>query len=332
LGGSLVISNSGSEFDALFAIKKQELPYLCEFIQESGSPESDFSNLISREKRHGMPFLVGDRVYQRTHKPFLMGILNVTPDSFSDGGQFFDPIRAVEHAHRMIEEGADFLDIGGESSRPGSDSVSAEEEIGRVIPVIKALRGKIDVPMSIDTTKADVAERALGAGASIVNDISAMQWDERMPEVIRRSGATVVLMHMKGEPKSMQTDPHYDDLMGEIHGFLAARVEVALQAGIERERIFIDPGIGFGKRVGDNFEILGRLRELGNLGPILVGPSRKSFIGYTLDVPADKRLSGTAGAVAVAALHDADVIRIHDVKEMSHVVEIASRCMYDTGR
>jgi dihydropteroate synthase len=334
LGGLLIFSDSDSDGDALFSIKRQELGYLREFLGESevAARQIDFDNIIFSEGGKGQSFRVGEREYQRIHKPLLMGILNVTPDSFSDGGQFLDAGKAAEHAHQMVEEGADFIDIGGESSRPGSDSVSAVEEADRVIPVLTRLAREIEIPLSIDTTKADVAERAIGEGVSIVNDISAMQWDPRMAEVVSKSRTTIVLMHMKGRPKLMQANPHYDDLVGEIYSFLADRTEVALQAGIEKERILVDPGIGFGKRIGDNFEILGRLREFTSLGPVLIGPSRKSFIGHTLDLAAGERSFGTAGATSVATLNGADVLRIHNVKVMSQVVEITSRCMYDTGQ
>lgn len=334
LGGTLFVSSSDSSYDALFSIRQQELTYLKELLGEEEITEFDsvFDSLTSSRESSGPTFLVGERKYQRVHTPLLMGILNVTPDSFSDGGRFLDAGKAVEHAHQMVAEGADFIDIGGESSRPGSDPVSAVEEAGRVLPVLKRLTREIDVPISIDTTKADVAEQAVDSGASIINDISAMLWDSRMTEVVSRSGATVILMHMKGTPKSMQANPHYENVIGEVYTFLAERLDAALQAGIEKERILIDPGIGFGKRIGDNFEILGRLREFTHLAPVLIGPSQKSFIGQTLNLAADERSFGTAGAVSVATMNGADVLRIHHVKEMSQVVEITKRCMYDTGQ
>ncbi len=281
----------------------------------------------SNDPNSGRVFQVGDQIFQRAARPYLMGIINVTPDSFSDGGRFIDVDDAVEYGLKMADEGADFIDVGGESSRPGAEGVPLEEEIKRVIPIIEDLSGKVDIPISIDTVKAKVAEKALEAGAQIINDITAMRHDEDMAKVVASAGATVILMHMKGEPRSMQDDPHYDDMMGEISHFLKERVEVAVAAGVSRDRILIDPGIGFGKRLEDNLEILGRLREFTNIAPVLIGPSRKSFIGKILDVPVDKRIFGTAASVAVATMNGADVIRVHDVKEMIEVAEIASRCM-----
>lgn len=259
-----------------------------------------------------------------------MGILNITPDSFSDGGKYLDPDRAVACAKAMIAEGADFIDVGGESSRPGSLPVSVEEELNRVIPIIRQLADSTLVPISVDTTKAIVARQAMEAGAKIINDISALRQDPGMVQVAALTDATVVLMHMQGEPRTMQDQPHYDDLIGEIHCFLAGRVALAQAGGIAATRILIDPGLGFGKCLGDNFELLGRLREFSDLGPILVGPSRKSFIGKSLNLPVDERIFGTAAAVAVATLNGAAVLRVHDVKAMREVVEIAHRCLTHT--
>jgi dihydropteroate synthase len=280
----------------------------------------------------GKSFRVGDRTYVRTGRPFLMGILNVTPDSFSDGGQFLDIERALEQAQRMAEEGADFIDVGGESSRPGAEPVPEEEEARRIIPVIEKLAGELDIPFSVDTTKAAVAKKALDAGARIVNDISALRWDQEMASVVADHRATLILMHMKGNPRTMQEKPYYDDLMSEVHSFLAERVKIARHAGVEKDRILVDPGIGFGKRVEDNLELLGRLGEFSDLAPVLVGPSRKSFIGKILDLPTGERQFGTAAAVAVATLKGADVIRVHEVRDMLQTVEIASRCVTGTER
>lgn len=264
-----------------------------------------------------------------------MGILNVTPDSFSDGGKYLDHRQAVLRAHQMAQEGADFIDIGGESSRPGSEPISLEEELKRVIPVIEEVTRQLDVPISIDTIKSEVARRALGAGALIVNDISALRSDENMSAIVADHGAALVLMHMQGEPRTMQANPHYDNLIGEVYGFLQERVDVAYAAGIARDRILVDPGIGFGKRFGDNFELLRNLWKFGELGPVLVGPSRKSFIGKVLDLPPEERLNGTSAAVAVAVISGADVVRVHDVKEMIQVAEITYQCITrreDQGR
>ncbi len=280
----------------------------------------------------GKLFRVGDRIYRRVTRPLIMGILNVTPDSFSDGGIFNDPGRALEQAQLMAEQGADFIDIGGESTRPGAQPISPEEELRRVLPVVREVADSVEIPVSIDTTKAEVAREALAAGAEIVNDVSALRQDPRMAETVAQAGATLVLMHMQGEPRTMQIEPHYDDLMTEIYGFLHERVLSARDAGIDEDRILVDPGIGFGKRLGDNLEILGRLREFSGLGPVLVGPSRKSFIGAILDVPVEERAFGTAAAVAVATFNGADVIRVHDVKDMLHVVEVAGQCLIGAGR
>jgi dihydropteroate synthase len=252
-----------------------------------------------------------------------MGILNVTPDSFSEGGRFFDPDDAVKHAVEVVSDGADIVDIGGESTRPGSDPVPADAEIGRVVPVVERLIDEIPAtPISIDTRKADVAAAALDAGASIVNDVSAGA-DTEMFDVIRDHAAAVVLMHMKGEPKTMQHAPLYDDVVGEVHEFLRGRIEAAEIAGIDPERIAIDPGIGFGKDLGHNVELMQRIDALLDLGrPILVGPSRKRFIGAILNLPEHQRLEGTIGAVAWMVAHGAHVVRVHDVREVVRAVRV----------
>ena len=249
----------------------------------------------------------------------IMGILNVTPDSFYDGGKYADKNRAIERAYRIRDEGADFLDIGGESTRPGSKQVAAQEEIDRVCPVIEAIAGDIAIPISIDTTKAEVARAALDAGASIVNDISGLTFDPEMTGTVAGSGAGVVVMHIKGRPETMQLDPRYDDLIAEIYRFLEGAVRKAVQAGIARERIIIDPGIGFGKTAGDNYRIIHNIGEFKRLGlPVLVGLSRKSFTG---DRDAD-RLPSTIALNTVSVLNGADIIRVHDVKE--HRLALAS--------
>jgi dihydropteroate synthase len=253
-----------------------------------------------------------------------MGILNVTPDSFSDGGRFFSEVYAARHATQMVADGADFIDVGGESTRPGSDPVPVEEELARVVPVIGRLVGEIPgVPISIDTRKAEVAAAALDAGASIVNDVSGGS-DPAMFDVVRQGQAAIVLMHMKGEPKTMQEAPTYHDVVAEVRGYLRQRVEAAEFAGIEAERIAIDPGIGFGKELEDNLTLMRRLDALLELGrPVLVGPSRKRFIGTLLgDLPAEQRVEGTAGAVAWLVSKGAHIVRVHDVREMVRVVRV----------
>jgi dihydropteroate synthase len=265
----------------------------------------------------------GKKTFDLCARTHLMGVVNVTPDSFSDGGQFADPARAGEHALELVAAGADIVDIGGESTRPGALPVSVGEELGRILPVIEEVARKSDAPISVDTYKADVADAALSAGAAMVNDISALRFDPRMVEIVASRGAPVVLMHMKGTPRNMQTDPRYDDVLDEVFRFLAERVGFAQEAGIGPERIVVDPGIGFGKRLRDNLVLLNRIGEFSALGcPVLVGPSRKSFIGTTLDLPVDERLEGTAAAVAVAIVGGAHIVRVHDVKEMSRVARM----------
>jgi len=221
----------------------------------------------------------------------------------------------------MIEDGADIIDVGGESTRPGSEPVPLEEELRRVIPVIKEIVKRTDVPISIDTYKSEVARQALDNGAVIVNDISGLRFDEKMVEVIAQYNASVVIMHIKGTPKTMQQNPCYDDVISEIYGYLSEGIERAQSYGIKQ--IIVDPGIGFGKRLVDNLEIIRRLREFKSLGyPILIGVSRKSFIGNILNLPVEERLEGTAGAVAISVWNGANIVRVHDVKEMTRVVRI----------
>ncbi|MBI3994494.1 MAG: dihydropteroate synthase [Nitrospirae bacterium] len=262
-----------------------------------------------------------------------MGILNVTPDSFSDGGLFLKTDDAIRRAEALVEEGADLIDVGGESSRPGADPVPAEEEIRRVVPVIEHLSKRLSVPISIDTSKAGVALRAIAAGARIINDISALRFDPEMAPLAAETGAPVVLMHMQGTPKEMQARPVYTDVVREITAFFKSRIRFAERSGIARDRILLDPGIGFGKTTEHNLEILARLSEFRSLGrPVLIGPSRKSFIGRVLDLPAAERLEGTAAAVAAGILHGASIVRVHDVRAMVRVarmVEAIERFRHD---
>ena len=256
-------------------------------------------------------------------RTLVMGILNVTPDSFSDGGLFIKPENAIDRARIMVAEGADIIDIGGESSRPGAHSVSAEAEMDRVLPVIDGLAKAVEVPISIDTYKASVAQKALDAGACIINDITALQGDPEMVSVAAEAGVPVILMHMKGIPKNMQRDPHYDSLISEIISFLETKIQLAIDAGISHGQIVIDPGIGFGKTVEHNLEIIRRLREFKVLNkPILIGTSRKSFIGKILNLPPDDRIEGTAATVAIAIANGADIVRVHNVKEMVKVARM----------
>ncbi len=258
-------------------------------------------------------------------RTLLMGILNVTPDSFSDGGRCLEPDAAVARAWEMVEEGADLIDVGGESTRPGAEAVSLEEESRRVVPVIEALARQIPVPLSVDTTKAEVARRAVLAGAALVNDISAMTFDGEMAGVVAESGAAVVLMHIRGVPRDMQAAyVPYASVPGDMIGFLRERLEAALAAGVPEERILVDPGIGFGKSADDNWKILRHLPEFRSLGrPVLVGVSRKAFIGRATGDPPAERLEGTAAAVAAAILNGADMVRVHDVLAMRKVAAVA---------
>ncbi len=265
----------------------------------------------------------GDHRLELGGRALIMGILNVTPDSFSDGGRFFNFETAVSRGLEMVSEGADMLDIGGESTRPFSDAVSAAEEMDRVLPVIEALAPRIEIPISIDTTKAAVAEKAIAAGASIINDVSALRSDPLMAPLAARLGAPVILMHMKGTPRTMQKDPHYDDLIGEIKAFLLAAVRRATDAGASASRLIIDPGIGFGKTREHNLTLLARLKELGELGfPILMGTSRKAFIRGILKDALGREVApespeveiGTQASVAASILGGAHIVRVHDVK------------------
>jgi len=257
-------------------------------------------------------------------RPLIMGILNITPDSFSDGNLYSDPQRAIERALEMVAEGADIIDIGGESTRPGSAPVPAEDELKRVIPVISALAGRTPCPISVDTWKSPVARAAMDAGASIINDISGLNLDPQMAAVAARTGAGVVLMHTRGTPQSMQHDTVYADLIGEITHSLRHSLAMAGEAGIEMERIAIDPGIGFAKTAAQNLEILRRLAEFTSLGrPLLAGTSRKSFIGKVLNRDTGQRTHGTAATVALAVHNGADILRVHDVRAMRDVADMA---------
>jgi dihydropteroate synthase len=266
---------------------------------------------------------IGERAFDGSERTLIMGILNVTPDSFSDGGRFLDRATAVAHGTRLVEEGADILDVGGESTRPGSDPVPVDEELERVRPVIERLvELHPGVPVSIDTRKADVAAEALDAGATIVNDVSGGS-DPAMFDVVRAHEASVVLMHMRGDPKTMQESPEYDDVVGEVHEYLRQRIETAELAGIDPQRIAVDPGIGFGKDLEHNLELMQRVDALLDLGrPVLVGPSRKRFIGTILDLPEDERVEGTIGAVVWMVTRGAHIVRVHDVKEVVRAVRV----------
>jgi dihydropteroate synthase len=253
-----------------------------------------------------------------------MGVVNVTPDSFSDGGLFLDPEAAIAHGRELVAAGAEILDVGGESTRPGAGPVAAEEELRRVVPVIAGL-GDLDCEISVDTSKAAVAAAAIDAGATIVNDVTALRGDPEMAPLCAERGAGVVLMHMLGEPRTMQEDPRYEDVVAEVKAFLAERVGAATAAGIAEERVWVDPGVGFGKTAAHNMELLRRLGELRELGrPLVIGTSRKSFIGRVDGSAADERLGGTIASSVLAAAEGAEVLRVHDVAEMRQALAVAA--------
>ncbi|MFC4308230.1 dihydropteroate synthase [Steroidobacter flavus] len=256
-------------------------------------------------------------------QPVVMGILNVTPDSFSDGGRFIDVSKALEHALRMIEQGAAMIDVGGESTRPGANDVSEEEEIRRVVPVIEALIARTSIPISIDTSKAAVMSAAVAAGASLINDVRALQAPGAL-EAAAKTDAAVCLMHMQGQPRTMQHEPRYDDVVGEVTAFLEQRVEACQAAGIGRDRLVLDPGIGFGKRLEHNLALLAHLPELGRSGlPLLVGVSRKSMFQALLGRPVEQRLAGGLAVATAAVLAGAGILRVHDVAETVDAVKVA---------
>ena len=273
--------------------------------------------------------------YDLSQRTLIMGALNVTPDSFSDGGVFFDREKAVEQGLRLAQGGADILDIGGESTRPGTKPLEEEEEIRRVIPLIQTLNQKIDIPISVDTRKARIAEKALETGAEMINDISALRFDERMAEVVARWKVPVVLMHMRGNPETMQLDTHYDDFLGEILSFFRERVAFAESRGIPADQIVLDPGIGFGKSLEEQHNLI-LLKYLQNFKvlekPLLIGTSRKAFIGKILGLPPQEREEGTMATVAVAILNGANIVRVHEVERMRRVVQVIDAVLRCTLR
>jgi dihydropteroate synthase len=293
------------------------LPRLAELIDRS------LNNYEALPK----PLRVGRSTWRFGRRTYVMGIMNVTPDSFSDGGQFTDLAAATDHARQLVKAGADIIDVGGESTRPGAGTVPIRTELARVVPVIKALV-RLRIPVSIDTRKAAVAAAALQAGAVMVNDVSGLRYDRQMAKLIARKKVPICLMHMQGNPRTMQRRPSYTDVIGEIVDRLAESVANATNAGILHEKIILDPGLGFGKTVDHNLAILRRLREFKVLGcPLLIGPSRKSVIGQVLGLPVGERVEGTAAAVAVAIANGAALIRVHDVKEMVRVARMTESIM-----
>jgi dihydropteroate synthase len=272
-----------------------------------------------------MEFQAGKQIIELEERPLLMGIVNVTPDSFSDGGRYFDCEAAVAHAIRLVEEGADLLDIGAESTRPGAMPIDATEELRRLIPVVAAVAKAVSVPISVDTSKACVAKAAIEAGAAIVNDVTALRGDPAMVNVVAQAEAGLVLMHMKGSPQTMQQAPQYQDVVEDVAAFLSERAQHAIERGVARKRIILDPGIGFGKVLVQNLELLAQLPRFTQLGyPLLVGPSRKSFIGQLTGQPVQERDWGTAAVVALAVEQGVQILRVHDVAAMRDVVQVAS--------
>jgi dihydropteroate synthase len=274
--------------------------------------------------RHGSLKLAG--------RTALVGILNVTPDSFSDGGRYLNADEAIAHGVRLAEEGADLIDIGGESTRPGARPVSAEEELERVLPVIRGLRRAVAIPLSIDTYKSRVARAALDEGADVVNDISALRFDPAMASLVATENVPVVLVHMQGTPRTMQERPFYRDVVAEVRDFLSERFRFALAEGVKPEQIVVDPGIGFGKDLEHNLALLRDLSALAALGrPILVGPSRKTFVGKILGIGPEDRLEGSLAAAVAAVLAGANMIRMHDVREARRAIAIADALRYGTA-
>ncbi len=264
----------------------------------------------------------------------VMGVLNVTPDSFSDGGKYLNVRQAVEHAHQMQRDGADIIDIGAESTRPGSGEIPVAEELARLLPVLESLRGKLKIPVSVDTQKAAVAEIAIGAGAAMINDVSGLRHDPRLADVVAHHGVPLVLVHMRGTPRTMQKLPLAKDVMRDVLSGLKKSVSTARKAGIAKNKIIVDPGIGFGKNLEQNYELLAKLDEIAKLGyPLLVGTSRKGFLGKTLarngePAPSEKRIWGTAATVTASILGGAHIVRVHDVAEMAQVARVAD-CVLD---
>ena len=278
-----------------------------------------------------LPRQAKDRMIEFHAKPLIMGIVNATPDSFFDGGRYVDAAAAVAHAVRLVEEGADLLDIGAESTRPGADVVNEAEECRRAIPVVAAVAKAVTVPISIDTSKAAVARRALDAGAILVNDVTALRGDPAMVDVVARTGAGIVLMHMNGMPRTMQQAPYYDDVVGEISDFFEERIRFAMAHGIVRRQIILDPGIGFGKLLVHNLTLLAQLRHFLQFEcPLLIGVSHKAFLGQLVDRPVQERQWATAAAVAMAVDRGAGILRVHDVKGMKDVVRVAAAISQQT--
>jgi len=269
---------------------------------------------------------IGARKFKPGEKTLVMGVLNVTPDSFYDGGFYFEREKAYKRAEIIINEGADIIDVGGMSTRPGSLPVSIKEETDRIIPVIKHIRKDYDILISADTCRPDVAEKAIEGGANIINDVSGLAMGKDMAGIIAKSGVSLIIMHIKGAPENMQDNPQYDNVMDEIYDFLEDRANEAIESGIKQEKIIVDPGIGFGKTLEHNLEILNKVSEFKMLGyPVIIGASRKSFIGNILDLPVSERLEGSIAAAVYSIINGVDILRVHDVRETIRAAEVAKR-------
>jgi len=333
-GGDAVLSNraapgTAAVVDCLFIATLDEYRRLCGTATSPATTLGPICMQIERalhafDNRPTMELRCGAQRIRTGERTLVMGIINATPDSFSGDGLGGDVGAMVERGEQMAAEGADILDIGGESTRPGSEPVDVPTEMKRVLPVIEGIRSRVSIPISIDTHKAEVARGALDAGATIVNDISGLRADADMAELAAARGAPVIVMHILGTPRTMQENPYYDDLMGEIASYLRESVDLAERAGVQRDQVVIDPGFGFGKTVEHNLEIVRRLRELRSLGqPVLLGPSRKSTIGKVLDLPPEERLEGTLAIIALAIANGADMVRVHDVRPAVRAARMA---------
>jgi dihydropteroate synthase len=332
LGGDAALPRGAMEFvdnkvDVIIIGTLKQLRLLCQKLkmQPFGLDETgeELSNFI--ENYYSEPSLIKcpRTVLDFSRGPLIMGILNVTPDSFYDGGKYFSKDDAINRGLKLVEDGADIIDIGGESTRPGSEPVSEEEELKRVLPVISELSRRTDIPISIDTYKGRVARAAIDSGAQIVNDISGLKFDANMAQVVAEKDVPVVIMHIKGTPKDMQSNPHYEDVIQELLDYFEERIRYAINNGIDSNKIIIDPGIGFGKRLVDNLAIIKNIGSFKIFGkPIMIGISRKSFIGKILDLPPDERLEGSITATMHALYSGVKIVRVHDVKEMKRCIRI----------
>ena len=324
----VILTDSSARTDVLLLGSEAQFQRLVTALgqQQFGlaSLGSEIQKLLTNWGYEPSLFVARTKRLDLTSRTAIMGILNVTPDSFSDGGDFFEAKSAVDRAFQMQEQGADIIDIGAESTRPGAAPVAVDEELRRLLPVVGALVGKLRAIVSVDTYKSEVAEAALESGADMINDISGLRFDENMAGIVARYHAGLVLMHIRGTPRDMQTAPHYDDLLGEIYTSLAWSCSVATEAGVDRGSVAVDPGIGFGKTLEHNLRLINYLETFRGLGaPVLLGTSRKSFIGKLLDKPVGERMYGTAASVALGVMRGAKIVRVHDVLKMREVCDVA---------